>query len=44
MEWLDSVMEVKGILSKKSTFVPVSKKNLLSIVVLQQFLPRCIKE
>ena len=33
-------MEVKGIFSKKSTFVPVSKESLLSIVVLQQFFPK----
>ena len=40
MEWHGRVIEVKGLWSKESSFVPVSKENLLSLIVLQQFFPK----
>lgn len=40
MDWHGRVVEVKEFWSKESTFVPVSRENLLSLVVLQQFFPK----
>lgn len=34
------VVGVRGVSSKESTSVPISKENLLSLIVLQQFFPK----